>query len=134
MRELYNLAIVFDQSETKVLMCYRAKDPYKNLYNFAGGKIEQGEDFLDSTYRELYEETGIKQDDIELKPFIDFIWHPINMEMKVYTGVLNKEVKLVDEIHKLHWISIQEDFFDMEKFAGEGNIGHMMKLYQEWKK
>jgi len=130
---LYNLVLVLNKTEDKVLMCFRSKDPYKGLYNLLGGKIEPDENYLDSAYRELHEESGITKEDIILEPLIDFIWHPIHMEMKVYYGVLNNDVKLVDEVHKLFWIDITENFFDLHKFAGEGNIGHMIKLYQDWK-
>lgn len=127
----YNLVMVFNQTEDKVLMCYRSKEPYKGLYNFAGGKVELGEDYLSSAYRELFEETGISKNDINLSPFIDFNWHPIKMEMKVFIGVLNKEVNLIEEDHKLYWIDTNENFFDMTRFAGEGNIGHMFEIYKQ---
>lgn len=133
MKIIYNLVLVLNKDEDKVLMCYRSKEPYKGLYNLLGGKIEDGEDYLDSAYRELFEESGISNNDILLQPLMDFVWHPINMEMKVFYGVLNKEVTLVDEIHKLYWMDITENFFDLNKFAGEGNIGHMIKFYQDWK-
>jgi 8-oxo-dGTP diphosphatase len=133
MNILYNLVLVLNTTEDKVLMCYRSKDPYKGLYNLLGGKIEEGEDYIDSAYRELFEESGITIKDISLEPLIDFVWHPIHMEMKVFYGVLNKEVNVVDEVHKLYWIDINENFFDLNKFAGEGNIGHMIKLFQDWK-
>ena len=50
------------------------------------------------------------------------------MKMEVFVGKLDKDVTLVKEVHELHWISIKEDFFDMTKYAGEGNIGHMMEI------
>ena len=50
-----------------------------------------------------------------------------NMELEVYMGTLNKEVKLVKEVNELYWVSKNENFFDSNKFAGEGNIGHMVK-------
>ena len=40
MRKL-NLIVVFDKSLNKVLFCIRAKEPYKGLYNFVGGKVEK---------------------------------------------------------------------------------------------
>jgi len=115
-------------------MCYRTKNPYKGLYNLVGGKIDDGEDYLDSAYRELYEETGISDKDIILLPFIDFLWHPLNMKMKVFIGKINKDVKLVEEIHPLEWIGIEDDFFNMDKYAGEGNIGHMIEIYKQLRK
>ncbi|AIO18534.1 hypothetical protein KQ51_00654 [Candidatus Izimaplasma bacterium HR1] len=130
----YNLVLVFDKDEKRVLMCFRSKNPYKGKYNLLGGKIENGEDYLESAYRELFEESGITAEDITLEPFMDFAWHPINMEMKVFSGVLKHDVQLVDEVHELFWIDIEENFFDYEKFAGEGNIGHMIKLCHDWKK
>mgnify|MGYP001205282310 CR=1 FL=1 len=125
----FNLVMIFDQKKDKILMLYRSKDPYKGLYNLIGGKIEDGENHLESAYREMFEETGITKEDITLVPFIDFVWHPLNMSMDVFIGRLNKEVDLIEEIHSLHWFDIHENFFDMNRFAGEGNIGHMMEIY-----
>ena len=34
-----NVIAVFNKDLTKTLMCKRTKEPYKNLYNFVGGKI-----------------------------------------------------------------------------------------------
>ena len=127
--KLYNLVIVLNREKNKVLMLYRSKDPYKGLYNLPGGKIEKNEDYLESAYRELFEETGINKDNINLIPFMDFKWHTLENEMKVYIGRLHTNVSLIEEIHKLYWISIDENFFNMNKFAGEGNIGHMMEIY-----
>ena len=129
----YNLIMVLNKEETHVLMCLRTKDPYHGLYNFPGGKIDEGEDHVLSAYRELHEETGITRNDIQLIEYIDFTWHPANMSMDVTFGVLNKEVELLEELHPLHWISLDENFFDMKKFAGEGNIGHMVEIYKYFK-
>ena len=38
MRKL-NLIVVFNTNLDKVLFCIRAKEPYKGLYNFVGGKV-----------------------------------------------------------------------------------------------
>lgn len=131
--EKYNLVMVLNKEETHMLMCLRTKDPYKGLFNLPGGKIDDGEDHVESAYRELFEETGITKQDITLIQYIDFTWHPANMRMDVTFGVLNKEVDLVEELHPLHWISLKENFFDMTKFAGEGNIGHMVEIYKYFK-
>ena len=127
----FSLIIVLNKEEDHVLMCYRKNNPYKGLYNFVGGKVEENEDYLVSAYRELEEETAITDKDIKLVPFIDFTWHPADMEMKVFIGKLYNDVELVDEIHPLSWISIKENFFDMNKFAGEGNIGHMIEIFNQ---
>ncbi len=126
----YNLIMVLNQEKTKILMCHRSKKPYMGLYNLPGGKIEENESHLESAYRELLEETNISKHDITLIPFIDFKWHTFDMSMDVFIGRLKKEVTLVEEAHKLYWIDIYENFFDLTKYAGEGNIGHMIEIYK----
>lgn len=123
-----NCIIILNKEKTKLLFCKRSSDPYKGLYNFVGGKIEENEDSLAAAYRELEEETGITKADTNLEAFMDFIWHIHNIRMEVYVGTLNKNVNLVPEKHPLHWLDIDENFFDMKVFAGEGNIGHMIEI------
>jgi len=72
MRKL-NLIVVFNENLEKALFCIRAKQPYKGLYNFVGGKVEKGESNEEAAYRELFEETGISRKDIELDYFMDII-------------------------------------------------------------
>ncbi|MGN1357957.1 MAG: hypothetical protein ACI4WU_01180 [Bacilli bacterium] len=47
--------------------------------------------------------------------------------MEVYYGILNKDVILIEEVNKLEWVSVNDNFFDMNKYAGEGNIGHIIE-------
>ena len=123
-----NVILVFNKDENKILMCKRAKEPYKGKYNLVGGKVEKDEKELDAAYRELQEETGITGEDITLTHIMNFQYMLSDMELEVYVGKLNRDVELTEEINKLCWMDKKENFFDMEKFAGEGNIGHM--LYQ----
>lgn len=132
MRKL-NVIIVFDNEEDKILMCKRTKEPYKGKLNLVGGKVEKGEDELHDAYRELEEETGISKNDIILTSLMNFEYKLQDMELEVYVGKLNKEVKLVEEINKLFWIDKNNNFFDVEKYAGEGNIGHMLKHVEIYK-
>lgn len=108
-------------------MCKRRKNPYKGLYNLVGGKIESGEDGLCAAYRELEEETGIYKDDIKLSHLMDFTYYLQSIKLEVYVGRLNKEVCVHGDENDLEWIEINENFFDISKFAGEGNIGHIME-------
>ena len=121
-----NVIIVYNKEENKILMCKRAKEPYKGKYNLVGGKLEENEDSLEGAYRELEEETGITKDDIILTYLMNFEYKLLNMQLQVFVGKLNKEKTLVEEVNKLYWMDLNENFFDEEKFAGEGNIGHML--------
>ncbi len=68
----YNVIIVYNKDLDGILMCKRLKNPYKGLSNLVGGKIEAGENGLESAYRELLEETCILKDDITLHHLMDF--------------------------------------------------------------
>lgn len=129
-----NISIVFNNDEDKVLMCFRENNPYKGMYNFVGGKKEKKETDLEGAYRELFEETGITKNDIHLTHLMNYNYLINDLELQIYVGKLNKEVKLVEEKNKLYWIETTENFFDLKKFAGEGNIGHMMEQVKLYKK
>ena len=122
-----NVILVYNKEEDKILMCKREKEPYKGKFNLVGGKVEENEDELYAAYRELQEESGITNDDITLTHIMNFQYKISDMELEVYAGKLNKEVRLVEEVNKLFWIDANENFFDVNKFAGEGNIGHMLE-------
>jgi len=128
-----NVILVYNKEEDKILMCKREKEPYKGKFNLVGGKVEQGEDELHAAYRELQEETGITKEDIKLTNLMNFEYKMQDMELEVYVGKLDKEKKVVEEINKLYWIDKQDNFFDVEKYAGEGNIGHMMRQVELYK-
>lgn len=123
----YNVIAVFSPDRSKMLMCERKKDPYKGLLNMVGGKIESGEDGYDAAYRELFEETGISREDIRIVHLMDFTYPLCDEYVEVYAGGLKREVTLREEKNPLLWISADSNFFDMTKYAGEGNIGHIME-------
>lgn len=122
-----NVIAVFDKNKKHVLMCKRVKDPYKGLYNFVGGKIEKENDGLNEAYRELREETNIQKKDIDLVYFMNFTYLTWQMELEVYYGVLKNEVELIEEVNKLEWLDLKDNFFDLKKYAGEGNIAHILE-------
>ena len=123
----YNLIVVFDQTAKEMLMCERKKNPYKGLFNFVGGKIEIGENGLEAAYRELKEETNIDQENISLSHLMDFTYYLDDCYVEVYVGRLNQEVSVAGDENDLYWSDLNHDFFDITKYAGEGNIGHIME-------
>ncbi len=125
---IVNIIILFNQDYSKVLMCHRQKDPYNGLYNFVGGKLENNETRLQSAYRELYEETGISPQQVTLKEAMSFVYYHLDYELFVASGIINESVPLKSEKNPLLWISTDEDFEDRNKFAGDGNIQHMLDV------
>ena len=122
-----NVIVVFDTKLENTLMWKRTKEPYMGMYNLVGGKIEKENDGLNEAYRELKEETNIKKADIELIHFMNLTYTKWNKELEVYYGILKNDVELIEEVNKLKWVSINDNFFDMNKYAGEGNIGHIIE-------
>ena len=51
----------------------------------------------------------------------------MNKELEVYYGILNKDIELIEEVNKLKWVDITDDFFDLSRYAGEGIIGHILE-------
>ena len=48
-------------------------------------------------------------------------------------GTLRGDVTLREEKHPLGFLTLaEEDFFDLDKFAGEGNIGHMVEQVRQF--
>ena len=122
-----NVIVIFDKNLEKTLMCKRTKEPYMGMYNLVGGKIEKENDGLNEAYRELEEETNIKKKDIDLIHFMNLTYTKWNKELEVYYGILKNEVELIEEVNKLEWVSVNDNFFDMNRYAEEGNIGHIIE-------
>lgn len=121
-----NLIVVFNKELDKVLFCIRAKEPYKGMYNFVGGKVEEGESNDFAAYRELFEETGIGKEDIELEHFMDLNYFKSENNLQVYYGILKNDVTLTEEKNKLEWIEINDELLNIKKFAGNYNIPHII--------
>lgn len=126
MRKL-NLIVVFNKDLSNCLFCIRAKEPYKGMYNFVGGKVEEGESNDNAAYRELFEETGISNNDIKLDHFMDLNYFKYENNLQVYYGILENEVKLIEEKNKLEWVKIDDGLLNNDKFAGNYNIPHIIR-------
>ena len=124
----YNLIAVFNKTEDKLLMCRRKKNPYRNLVNLVGGKIEKNENGMQAAYRELEEETSITSDDIKLTHLMDFTYYREDCFIEVYFGKLNKEVEVIGDENELFWSDLDKAFSDESKYAGNGNIDHILKV------
>ena len=56
-----------------------------------------------------------------------------DMQLQVYIGKIKKQIELVEEVNQLFWIEINSDFWNLDKFAGDGNIWHMIKYADNYK-
>ena len=67
---------------------------------------------------------------------MDFMYPLDDCYVQVYAGVLRKTVALQEEVNALLWVPTRgEDFFSMARYAGEGNIGHIMEhIRMNWER
>ena len=128
MEKVYNCIVVFNRTKDAALFCLRKKDPYKGRYNFVGGKVNPGESSENAAYRELEEETGITRQQIHIYRLMDIRYYHQDFDLELYVGQLKKDIVLKEEINPLTWISLDEDFADRNRFAGEQNIAHIMNV------
>ena len=128
MNNVYNCIVVFNKARDAVLFCKRVKDPYKGLYNFVGGKVEPGEDSEAAAYRELEEETGITRRQLQIYRLMDIRYYHQGFDLELYVGQLEDDVILKEETNPLIWLSLDENFTDKNKFAGEQNIAHIINV------
>lgn len=123
-----NCIVVFNKDKDAILFCKRKKDPYKGFYNFVGGKLESEETSEAAAYRELQEETGISRKDIRLYRLMDLTYYHLGFVLEIYVGVLEHEMELREEVNPLEWLSLNENFTDKDRFAGEQNIAHIINV------
>lgn len=137
MRRL-NVVMLVDETGEKLLMCRRMKDPYKGLYNFVGGKVEDGEDDLHGAYRELREETGVTAADVALHHVATFSYPACEggpaYTLASYVGRLRRAVNVTGEENPLEWLPLAQEFFDINRFAGEGSVGHIVETVRRYRR
>lgn len=92
-----------------------------------GGKIENGEDGLTAAYRELWEETSITKKDVKLVHLMDMVYHLSDCMIEVYAGKLCRAVEVTGDENELYWAPLNDNYFDTKRYAGEGNIGHILE-------
>ena len=85
-------------------------------------------------YRELFEETGITKDDIRLFPMMELDYPFLGYDLEIFFGFLERETELTEEVNPLTWVSADDDFTDMERYAGAGNITHMVNVIRLYRK
>ncbi|MFP4023168.1 MAG: NUDIX domain-containing protein [Thiohalospira sp.] len=107
--------IVFKEVKNKnqVLLIERKNHPFKNMWALPGGFVDMDEDIETAAYRELEEETSIKN--IKLtqlrafgKPGRDPRGRTISI---VYTGFLNvhkQKIEAGDDAKNLKWFYVNE--------------------------
>ena len=93
----------------KVLLTLRATDPHKGMWCLPGGFIEWGESPEEGAKRELFEETGIRAEQLKLAGVYDSISGPKRHVMLVAYRVLvwSGELSAGDDADEATWFDIE---------------------------
>lgn len=59
---------------------------------------------------------------------MDFTYYLDDTLLETYVATLFKDVNIHGDENELVWIDINEDFKDDSRFAGDGNIYHIIKV------
>ena len=78
-------------------------------------------------YKSLATMINISREDISLIHFMNMEYIVFDKTIEVYYVILNNAVDLVEEVNKLEWVDVNDNFFDMSRYAGEGNVGHIIE-------
>lgn len=99
------------EKNNKMIMQDKINSDNWNGFTFPGGHVENGESIIDSTIREVKEETGLDIRDLKFSGLIDWYndvsherWLIFLFKTTTYSG------DILDENHegKIYWIDIEE--------------------------
>lgn len=79
--------------------------------------MEDNETNDEAAYRELFEETGISHNAIELDHFMDLNYFKYENNLQVYYGILKHKVDLIEEKNKLEWLTINDELLNNSKIC-----------------
>ena len=125
---LLNMCMIYDETNNKVLVLDKVKKENDDWYGytFPGGHVENGESLIDSTIREVKEETGLDVFNLIPCGVIDWDnadeperWLVFLYKTKAYNGELIGETKE----GKVFWMD-KESFLDSK-------LAPNMKTYME---
>ena len=103
--------LIFIRNDDEILLIKGAKDKkiWPGLYNGIGGHIERGENALFAAHRELFEETGLKNINLDLRAIIIIdVEEYQGISMFVFVGNSDKKLLVSSEEGILDWIKIDQ--------------------------
>ncbi len=119
--------LIFIKKNDKLLLLKGAVDKkiWPGLYNGIGGHVERGEDVLTAAKRELLEETGLRDINIDLRAiiFID-VEEMHGISMFVFSGNTNGNRIISNEEGTLEWIKIS----DLRNYPLVEDLYHLIPL------
>lgn len=122
-------ALCFDESR-RVLLSRRGVEPFKGLWDFPGGFLEEGEHPVDCLRRELREEAGVEVEPLELlgiwmDVYGDSGEHTLNMYWTA--RIIEGDPRPADDVAELQWF--EHDEIPSDELA----FGHLDEVLSAWR-
>lgn len=126
--KLMNMCMITDKITNKVVVQDKINKPHWRGITFPGGKVENGESIIDSTIREVKEETGLDVKDLKFSGLIDWYnditherWMIFLFKTSTYSG------EMIDETYegKVFWVDIDA----LPNMNLAGGMKDYLKLY-----
>jgi ADP-ribose pyrophosphatase YjhB (NUDIX family) len=110
--------VVLIEYEDKILLGKRNGYFGKGKWCIPGGAIEYHEDFISAAYREIKEETGLDNNNIEIVSILNVVSNFIAPQRHVLSVVLlakfiSGNPTPADDLDELHWYSLNEPLPEM---------------------
>ena len=103
-----NCIVVFDKEKERILFCRRAKNPYKGLYNFVGGKVEPGETKEQALIRECHEELDVTIAVNDIFMEVTHKYPDLTVHLTLFHAMILEGTPQKLEHHDIQWITPQE--------------------------
>ncbi len=126
------VACVIEDSDGKIMLTKRARDPWKGCYDLPGGFVDPGESIEEAIHREMKEETGC---DVHIESFICsrpnryiFSGYEVNTTDIAFRCRLAEHTVLrpSDDVSSIEWFSPSDIPFEKIHFP---SIYEILKTY-----
>lgn len=107
----------------QVLLCKRAFEPKKDLWNFAGGFIDPGETAEDAIHREIEEELGATMRIItQLGPTVPDVYGEFQdptLTFLYFAELTSDNIQANDDVSELKWMNMNEVSLELLAFKND---------------
>lgn len=98
-------AIITNDKRDKIFVTKRQGGEFDGLWEFPGGKVEEGETSSEATIREIKEELSVDISVIDFFMTIKYKYDSFHLEMDLYWSTIEKGTLILNEHSDSLWIS-----------------------------
>ncbi len=106
---MMNMCMIYDETNQRVLVQDKIGTEWSGI-TFPGGKVENGESFIDSTIREVYEETGLNVSNLKPCGIINWYNTSTNERWLVFlykTATFSGNLLAETKEGKVYWLKLE---------------------------